>query len=299
MELSKELIESQGFSEDQVKAINKFGGDHVADIKLGYDKEYLFTAKTNAQKIIGSAAAGVEKSTGYRAREDGEHLEVYNQAAFDHYSKTTTESLNKAKSDYEEKLKNFKGSEDVQTSLNELKAKYDALQAKEAAFDEVEASGVQEKYNTLLSENETTKIDSAFTGVLPTFPKEVNEYEKVGKWNEFKKSVLNDHDIVKVDKEYFAVDKTNRHKQTKLSELVANDSNIQALLEGRQQEGLGLKPENLSKIEGVPFEVPKGADSKVRGSLIRDYLTKEGIPVADKRYSVKFKELNDKMLSAA
>lgn len=299
MELSKEIIEAQGFTEDQVKAVTDFGANHVADIKLKYDEEYKATANTNAQKIILSAASGVEKASGFRARENGEHLEVYNQAAWDHFSKTAMDDLTKSKSDYDEKIKNFKGDDDIQKSLNETREKFDILQQREADFDELLNSGIKEKYETLLSDNKVTKDDTAFTSVLPTFPTEVNEYEKVGKWNEFKSNILKDYDIVKVDKYYFAVDKTNPHKQTKLSDLVATDSTIQDLLKGRQQEGLGLKPESLLKVEGVPFEVPKGADSKIRAKLIREHLAKENVAVTSNTYTKKFSELNKKLLAVA
>lgn len=299
MEISKEVIEANKFTDEQVTAINEFGVNYTAEIKHQYDEEYKATANTNAQKIIGSAASGVEKFTGFRPRENGEHLEVYNQAAFEHFSKEKIDGLSKAKIDYDEKIKNFKGSEDVQKSLNDLRGKFDTLQAKEASFDELLNSGVKEKYDSLLSENETTKIDSAFTSVMPTFPKDVNDYEKVGKWSEFQKGVLQDNNIVKVEKEYFAVDKTNPHKQMKLSDLVAKDSNIQDMLKGRQQEGLGLKPEALLTVEGIPFEVPKGADSKVRATLIKEHLAKENIAITDPNYSAKFSELNSKLLKVA
>jgi len=297
MELTKELIDANGFTDEQVQVIKEHGSNYIVEIKKQFDDEYKATANTNAQNIIGSAASGVEKLTGFRPREAGEHLEVYNKLAFDHFNKSAVEELNKSKLSYEDKLKNFKGSEDIHKSLEELRSKYDSLQAKEAEFEALASSGIKEKYETLLEENKRTNIDNAFVSVLPTFPTDVNEYEKVGKWNEFKSEVLKTNDIVKVDNEYYAIDKTNPHKQVKLSELVSKDGNIQKLLEGRNQQGLNAK-QDFRKVDGVPFDVPKGAGSKERAELIRDHLKKEGIDVTDKNYSTKFSELNSKILLA-
>ena len=47
-------------------------------------------------------------------------LEPYNKLAFEHHTKTALEEYTSAKTKYEDKEKNFKGSEDIQNSFNEL-----------------------------------------------------------------------------------------------------------------------------------------------------------------------------------
>lgn len=296
--INEEIAEKLGLQEDQVKEIKNLYESSVADLKKEYDETYSKTANENAEKILDGAASKVFEQTKV-PRQQGEKLADYYNRAWSEFNSSKVSEIEKLQNEYNEKVKNFKGNDDISKALSEYKEKYDALQAKEAEFDSLLSSGIKEEHETLKSKYEGMKEEIAFTNAMPQFPETVNKYEKEAKWNEFKKSVKDNYDIELVDGKPLAISKENKHKQISLEELVAKDSNIQALLEGRKQGGLNSKPEKMTKIEGVPFDVPKGADSKVRTQLVRDYLTQQGIAVTDPAYSQKFAELNKKLLQAA
>ena len=81
--------------------------------------------------------------------------------------------------------------------------------------------------------------------------------------------------------------------------MLSKDSDISELMKGRQQGGLNSKEKNAKEIEGVPFLVPKDADSSVKSELIRKYLNENGITNMSSNYQEKFREILSKINQAA
>jgi len=211
------------------------------------------------------------------------------------FSEKGNSDIEARKLEYEEKIKNVKGNETLGKEYDELKLKFSDSQKKEATYDKLIEGNYEEKYNNLLGETNSLKIGNAFNSVKPSFPTTVNNYEVSAKWDSFKTSVLNSNTLELVDNEWMAVDKENKHKVTKLTDLVGKDADLTKLLEGRQQQGLGGKEKNLQEIEGVPFQVPENSTAPERSKLIRDHLASKGINPMSKDYSKMFTELNTKI----
>lgn len=287
--INDELVTKLSLNEEQVSGIKEFYESSVAELKKQYDTDYSGKANENAEKIIDGALSAVFGATRVE-REKGEKVA-------DYFNRVKSIEIDGKKAELEEKLKNTKGDEVLKKSYEEAIAKLDESQAKIAQY---ETSYVpKEDFEKVNQEYFGMKTEVAFNSVRPNFPDTVNKYELNAKWNEFKKGILDEFTIELVDGESIAISKENKHKQIKLSDLVAKDSNIQGLLDGRKIEGLGSKPESFRQVEGVPFKVPEGADSKVRADLIRKHLTEQGINAADPRYASRFAELNAKLLKAA
>ena len=115
--------------------------------------------------------------------------------------------------------------------------------------------------------------------------------------NEFKNEIQQNYNIKLVDGVAKAIDKENEYKVFDLKDLVSKNDEILELSKGRQQSGINHRQGETVKIEGVPFDVPKDADSKTRTKLIQEHLAKEGISTMHKDYSAKFAELNQKILT--
>jgi hypothetical protein len=287
MELTKEFIEANKLSEDQVKAVTEFGKTTLETEKGKIEKEWEGKAHENAQGIIAGAAASVEKETGIK-RKDGEKIaDYYKRAGVEFVSGKQTE-LDKAKADYEEKIKGVKDAGTLKDEYEKLKASNDEILKKYADYDTLkEKAEKADEYGQQLS---GLKLDVAFTNSKPAFPDTVNQYEAKAKWDEFKANVLKTNTIELVDGVAVAVDKENPHKTTKLSDLVAKDEAVQALLKGRQQQGLGGKQDEKKTIEGVPFEVPAKGGTKEQAEATRNYLTKKGLTIASDEYASEFEK---------
>lgn len=292
MELQKELVESLGLNEDQVKGISEFGQNHVAELQ----KEWSGKANEQAQGILEGAATYALKTTGVKLeREKGEKHGDFLKRVADAHLEAKNGEISDLKADYETKLKEFKGGDALKSELDAAKSKLDEAKQKLADYDELkEKAEKAEKYGQELS---GLKLEVAFNGIRPNFPDTVNPYEAKAKWDEFKKSVLETHNIEIVDGEPVAISKENEYKQTKLKELLAKDEPVQALLKGRQQQGTGGTPTDMEEIEGVPFKVPKDATGADRSKAIKEYLASKGIGAMHPDYSTQFSELNKKILN--
>lgn len=291
MEISKELVEQLQLNEDQVKGITDFTTEQVATLKNEWDGK----ANENAEKILDGAASYFKKQTGLTIeREKGEKYADFIKRASDTYLENQKTEVHKLKSDYEAKIKDFKGGDATKAELEKVKSEYDEALKKLANYDELteKASKYEEASQTL----STLKLEVAFGKIKPSFPKEVNEYEAKAKWENFKKDVLDKYTIELVDNEAIAIDKENKHRTLKLDDLVKKDETIQELIKGRQQEGTGAKTVDLKTVEGVPFKVPTNADSKMRSQLIKEHLATLNIGVTHPEYAKKFAELNTKIL---
>lgn len=302
MELSKDLIEAQKLSTEQVTAIQDVVTTHykehtdangIADLK----KEWDGKANTDAEAILNGAATKITDLTKV-SRDQGEKIADFIGRATDTHFTSTKQLLEDSKTEYEEKVKNFKGDPDLVKNFGEVQTKYDALQKKEADYDAILTSGIKDKYDKLVVEHATNLQAVAFGSVKPSFHKDANQFEVSAKWNDFIKKVEEKHNIVMVDNEAKAVDKENEHKVVSLKDLVDADETLKELMKGRTQEGLPAKEADFKEVEGVPFKVPKDADTAVTTKLIQDHLAKEGIDRMSDEYSEKFSELNKKVRAA-
>ena len=287
MELTKTFIEEQKLDESQVKGITDFANEQVAEMKKSWDGK----ANSDAEKILQGAINYTQTQTGFSLdRDQGEKAGDYYKRFSDNYFSTQKSSLASAKLEFEEKMKGIKGNETLSAEYEALKVKNDDLLQKYADYDEVkEKADKADEYGQQLS---GLKLEVSFNGIKPTFPETVNKYEATALWNDFKKEVLGKNTIELVDGVPMAIDKENKHKIVKLSDLLAKDEPINKLLEGRQQEGTNGKPANLTDIEGVPFQVPENADGATRSKLIKEYLAQQGISQTSVQYAEKFAELN-------
>lgn len=291
MEFTSEFIEENQLSETQVSAITTLAANHVAELQKGWDSK----ANENAEKIIEGAGKKVVELSGI-AREQGEKWANYLERANGLYFEGTKNNLARKEQELEEKLKNNSGDEGLKTELSETKEALKALKQKEAQFDEWQKSDYKGKYEQTAEKLTLMQKRIAFNSVTPSKPDNVNEYEWKAKWKEWQNEILEKNNIVFDDNDNaWAVDKENEFKKSKLSDLAKANSNLQELMKGREQKGLGSQQGAIS-IEGVPFKVPKEATPQERQKAIKDYLASQNILPTSQEYSKKFSELNSKIL---
>jgi len=294
MELTQEFIEANGLAQEQVEAITK----HIdTEVVPTLKKDYDGLANKNAEAILDGAAKAAKAKFGVDLdREQGEKIADYFERISEAGLSSKTEALKIREAELEDKLKNFKGSDELKAKYEKQLADNDALLQKVAKLEPLEGLDVklQEKDQELTG----LKKEVAYGSVKPSFPDTVNKYEAEAKWQDLKRSIEDVNTIELIDGKPYAIDKENPHKKTLLSDLVNADENIKALLQGRQQKGVNGQPVDMTKVDGVPFSVPKDASNEEISSLVREHVTKElGSPV-HKDFPKKFKELYTKILSA-
>ena len=298
MEFSKEFIEEQKFTPDQVTAITSNVTTHYDSEIANLKGEWDGLADKNANGILEGAAKAVFTTTNV-SRDQGEKVADYISRSWGVFNKAKTDELNVKITELDEKIKGAGTDEVLKAEFKKVQEQYSELQKKEAAFDELNSSGIQDKYSTLLETNSTLTEGVAFGSVKPVFHKETNSYEASTKWDNFKKKTLKNNTLELVDGEWLAIDKENKHKQAKLSDLVGKDAELTELAKGRQQQGTKTTEVNLKKLDGIPFEVPETAikDSAERSKLIKDYLfsTRPKLNVVGSEFSKLFGELNTKI----
>jgi hypothetical protein len=300
--LTPELIQQLGVKDDQVKDLNTFietakltpevekvlhSGllNLTAELKKTYDG----TANENAEKILSGAAKKLTDVTGVQ-REQGEKYADFLVRASTKHMEAKEAKLKERQAELEEKIKNGNVSETVKKELEETKVKLQDLLKKEAEYEKIKP--IAEKYPELEKNFNTMKITNAFGSVKPSFPDTVNSYEAAAKWGAFVEGINEKYNIEFVDGKAKAIDKENSYKIFDLSELVAKDETIQALIKGRQQAGPGFKkPEQ--KIEGIPFTIPENATSEEKQKAIREYLLNElKIPLHSPKFAEEFGKWN-------
>jgi len=290
MDLTEEFIKEHELSENQVSAVKGFiETELVPTIK----KEYDGLANENAEGILDGVSKSAREKLGVKIdREKGEKWADYLNRVSDSYFDSKKSELDVRQQEIEDKLKNFKGGDELKKSLEDEKLKNDGLLKKYADYDEIKENA--DKYQPLLDKYTSTKRQVAYGGVKPSFPKEVNKYEADAKWKAFVDNVDSKYDIEIVDNEAIAIDKENKHKQIKLAELVSKDDILSELVKGRTQGGVGAKEISKVNITDVPFEVPEDAktDSGKRAIIIREYLASKGIDKLDEKYSNEFRKFN-------
>lgn len=292
LELTEDFIKDNGLSVEQVKAVtthaNKWHDDKVIDLKGEYDGK----ANTDAQGILDGAMGLIATKTSVK-RNDGEKAGEYIPRAWAEFSKTSQSELDTAKSEYEQKVKDFKGDEATRAELDKAKEDLDTAQKKYADYDTHKDNS--DKYSPLLDEFNTMKLRVAYSGVKPSFPDTVNSFEADAKWKEFIAKVETEYTIEFDGDNAVAVSKENKHKVIQLKDLVSKDETLIELMKGRQQKGSGSTQVDMQTIDGVPFDVPKDATVADKSKLTRDYLLKEGIKTTNPEYSKKFGEIIGKI----
>lgn len=304
--LTKDFIEKTGLNEAQVTELNtfteKFDEAQVTELQkhfINYDaelrKRYDGLANTNAEKILEGAAKKVEDLTGIK-REQGVKIADYFTLAGTKHVSDREQRLKDKEKELEEKIKNGNGDPILKKQLEETKTKLDALLQKEASIDEIIKGDYKTKYETLVKDNQTLKVNNAFASVKPSFPVEVNPYEAAAKWKEFIDNVQQKYTIeFNPEGEAIAIDKDNQYKIVKLSELVKNDKEISTLSAGRQQQGMNHK-KGSQKLDGIPFAVPIDATPEEIQKAIKDYLLNEKkLSFQDPEYAKQFGEWNKKI----
>ena len=298
MEFTTEFIEANKLSAEQVTALAEAINDHEAELKKSYDGK----ANADAEGIIEGAVKSTLEITGI-GREQGEKYAEYLKRVGPLYITGKLESakreLESKKAELDEAIKTGKPDAMLQKNYDAMKERFDVLQAKEADFDRIKEADYENKYNELFQSHTTAQINSAFNSVKPAFPDSVNKYEAQAKWNEFVSKVKEKYNV-EIDKDGIgrAIDKENKHKTYKLSDLVEKDKEIMSLKTGRQQTGLGADPDvKLVDVKDVPFKVPENATPQQRNDAIREYLTKVlKLNKISSEYAAKFTEYNKLLL---
>lgn len=289
MELTKDFISEHKLEDGVVKAFNELSNSSIAEAK----KEFEGVANQNAEAILTGASKKIFKDTKIE-RQQGEKMGDYIGRAWSESNVNKIKELGDSKSDYEDKLKNFKGNDDLITKIKTLEEKEDGLLKKFADYDNVKEKA--ELYQPLLDKYESNKKEVAFNSVKPNFPNEVNSYEAQAKWTEFRDNILDKWDLEIVDGKAMAISKENKHKQESLSLLVERDETIKSLLLGRQQNGVNGKEANLTDVKDVPFRIPEKLDSEERTKLIQEHLVSKGLSPISSEYSVAFAKINKAIL---
>ena len=295
MDLSQEFIEANGLTEDQVGAINShLSQEIVPNIK----KEYDGLANKNAEGILdGASKAFTEKFGIDLQREKGEKYAEFIGRATEAALEKEKNALVEKEKEYNTKIKDFKGGEAYKEQIQALEAKNDSLLKQVADLEPLK--GIDEKYAEATSRLTSMQKEIAYSGVKPVFPESVNKYEADAKWNQFKSGVEEKYNIEIKDGKAIAIDKGNVHKVVPLQDLLDKDENIAGLLKGREQKGLNGKPAATVAVDGLPFELPKGATSEEITKIVREHVLKkfDGNHVAP-GFSKEFSELYAKAKAA-
>tara|TARA_R110002126_G_scaffold57442_1_gene152190 strand:+ start:2114 stop:3004 length:891 start_codon:yes stop_codon:yes gene_type:complete len=290
MELNEEFITANGLSAEQVTAINT----NISTQETTWEGK----ANENAEGILTGASAYAQKQAGLELpRKDGEKFGDYLNRIGDASISGKATKIEGLETEWNEKLKGFKGNEALQQENQTLKDSMDIFKQKSAKFDELEAGDYVNKFEANSKELSTLKRNLAFQSAKPNFPDTANKFEVKAKWESFVNEVESKYEIhLDENNSPILKDKENEFKIVKLQDLVTKDKNISDLLKGTKVPGLNTKPSDL-KIEGVPFKVSEKMTSKDRQVKIKEYLTGDlGLSITSSAYAQKFSELNQKLM---
>lgn len=289
MEISQEIIEKHGLSEEAVVAIQTIYKSEIGEIlprkeleyDLKYKEKYSTAANDNAENIIGGAGESLVNAFGLDIkRENGEKAKEFYLRINDSF---------KSKLD---DLKN-NGLGESSPEFLALQEKYDTELKKSAKVDELE--GFKEKYDNLLIGNKKLTEDSAFNKSMPKFSKEINQFESEAKSKRVKEDILSKFNIENEDGVWVAVDKENPHKKKNLKTLIEDYDDIKSIVGERKQKGLGISGEGNVKLDGIPFEIQKGAPMTEVYKKINAHLEAKGLKPYQDEFSVQFSELSEKI----
>ena len=142
MEFTEEFIETNGLSEEQVKAVNGFvQSEIVPNIK----KEYDGKANENAERIIDGAIKSTQEAFGIDIpRNQGEKQADYLKRVLPSVFKNKEDEIARKQKEIDDKLANFKGGEEYKAQLDKLNQEKDALLRQVAELEPLK--GYDEKY---------------------------------------------------------------------------------------------------------------------------------------------------------
>ena len=103
------------------------------------------------------------------------------------YNSSLKSDLERAKYEYEQKLKDFKGDDATKAELDKAKAELDEAKKKLADFDVLKDKA--DKYEEATQTLSKLKLDVAFQKVKPSFPETANPFEVKARWEAFEKNV--------------------------------------------------------------------------------------------------------------
>ena len=268
---NEDFIKENGLEDNQVQAITTF---IESELKPEIKKEFEGVANQNAEGILTGVSKSISKKFGLELeRGQGEKLADYIERLGDEGLSSKAQALKTKEAELEEKLKNFKGSDEIKQQLLDAQKKNDELLKQVAELEPLK--GFDLKYQEATEKLTSMQKEVAYSNIKPTFPKEVNPYEADAKWNAFKAEIEAKYDIVLEDGKPIAIDKENHHKKVELKTLLEKDVNISELLQGRQQRGTGANSADLIEVDGLPFQVKKGATNEELSIQVREHLEKE------------------------
>ena len=283
MELDQQIIEQTGLTEDQVKAVTGYYSEQIPNLK----KEWDGKANENAERIVEGAISSTIKEFGLEIkRGEGEKNKDFLARVNKTVIEKEKESVNSLKSEYEIKLKEFKGGDALKSELDDVKKRLDQAQQKSAQFDEWSENDYKGKFEE--TTNKLTEMSKrvSFAKVKPKFPDTVNPYELNAKWKEFETEIDTKY-ILSLDSndEPICIDRENSHSKKKLADLVKENETVQSLMHEYQPNGLGAK---VIKIEGLPFSVKEGENVT---TAIDTYLTSKGLRTTSQEYGIEYQKL--------
>ena len=293
MEFTEDFIKENELSETQVTALTKATKDNEATLQKEWDSK----ANENAEKILHGATKAVQDLTGI-THENGQKIADYLQSASDGFLSGGKASLERSQKELDEKIKNSGTDETLKAELQSSKEKIEGLQKIEAEHSEWIKGDFKNLYEKVNGELSSTIKQVAYGNVKPKFADGINEYEAKAKWNDFESRTEKQYEIhLDKNKEALYVDRENKFKTGKLSDLVKEDQEIQELVKGRQLNGTGATTKNTVDIEGVPFKVSEEATPTERQKAIKDYIIgTEKISEFSSKSAARFSELNKKIL---
>tara|TARA_R110000772_G_C13310310_1_gene440376 strand:- start:42555 stop:43451 length:897 start_codon:yes stop_codon:yes gene_type:complete len=287
MEFTPEFITENNLTPEQVTAIVTNVSGEIATLKQGWDGK----ANDNAEGILKGAADYIKTQNNITLeREQGEKMGDYLKRVSDNHFTGKQSTLDAAILDYNSKVENFKGDEEVKSELATQKKTNDTLLQKLAVLEPL--AGLDAKYSTLQGEYNNLNLNLAISQVKPTFPETVNKFEAAAKWDAFLGEVNKTYDIKFVDNKAIAVSKENIHLQKDLLSLVEADETLKTLLAGRTQTGPNGTPKDFVEVKEVPFTIPKDATGEQKSKAIREYLASQGVSSTSKEYAAAFRKWN-------
>lgn len=295
LDITPEFATKHALTPEQVTAVKGLGADFLTTTTKTLEEKFNLEAVTKADNILDDATKHIAEKTKL-VREKGEKAADYVARASSAFLASGQSEIERLKTEYNEKIKNFEGDPETKKELETLKGEVDRLKKIEAEFEPIK--GVKADYDALVAENGRMKVDTAFGNSRPAFPATANKYEVDAKWDAFKNKLLGTHNVDIVDGEAWAIDKTNEHKRSKISELALADPDILALTKGRTPSGSGTTVDDIT-VEGVPFAIKADATSEERSAAIKKYLTEEKkINFASNEYSIEFAKYNKLLLES-
>ena len=132
MALSEQFIQENNLTPEQVTKIDGFYSTEVIpELKKGWDGK----ANKDAEGILtGAAKYAAEKFGVTVEREQGEKYADYLQRISDLSMKSKLDAFYQRETELEDKIKNFKGSDELNSQLEEIKNKNDDLLKKIATL---------------------------------------------------------------------------------------------------------------------------------------------------------------------